>query len=68
MVVSVVVGFLGSIVPSTILSSRFPQSATLKNPTDKFWERRDSNSGLLGEKCKCFLCAMVNVIRLLLNM
>ena len=58
MVVNVVVGFLGSIVPSTILSSRFPQSATLKNPTDKFWERRVSNLGLLGELPKRYLCAM----------
>ena len=50
--------FLGSIVPSNILSSR-SRSATLKNPTDKVWERRDSNPGLLGEKCERYLCAML---------
>ena len=50
------------IVPSTILSGR-SQSATLKNPTDKFRERRDSNPGLLGETRKCYLCAMPPPIR-----
>ena len=51
-------GFFGLIVPSTILSGR-SQSATLKNPTFKVWERRDSNPGLLGEKRKRYLCAML---------
>ena len=49
--------FLGSIVPSTVLSGR-SQSTTLENPTDKFRERRNSNRGLLGEKRERYLCAM----------
>ena len=49
--------FLGSIVPSTIRSSR-SRSDMLKNPTGKFRERRESNPGQLGEKRERYLCAL----------
>ena len=42
--------------PQTSASDKSQQQ---QDHEEKSWERRESNPGQLGEKCECYLCAMI---------